>query len=352
MFKTASEWCALLEGHLEGDGSKWVTHPDRIESATEGAICFVNHVKYAGHVYNTEAAAVIVGDDMPFEGPVRAALIRVREPYRAYAKVLEHFNTMYRPKSGVDAMAHVHPTAQLGQDVYVGFGAVIGEGVILGQGVQVYPHCVVSDHCQIGDRSVLFPNVVLYPHVRIGKNCIIHAGTVIGSDGFGFLPQADGSYGKIPQVGTVIIEDDVEIGAQCTIDRGTVSATIIRTGVKMDNLIHVAHNVEIGAHTVIAAQTGIAGSTRIGKYCQIGGQTGIVGHLSIADRTRINAQSGVSKSIRQPGSAVTGSPAFEYSAALRAQALFRQLPSLMQRLKELEEKMDQWQKAHNMERVT
>jgi UDP-3-O-[3-hydroxymyristoyl] glucosamine N-acyltransferase len=230
-------------------------------------------------------------------------------------------------------------SASVSDDVYIGEFAYIGPNAKIGAGAKIFPQVHIGEGVVIGENSVIYPGVIVYRDCRIGKQCIIHAGTVIGSDGFGFAPRPDGGYMKIPQLGNVIIEDEVEVGASCTIDRATLGATVIRKGVKLDNLIHVAHNVEIGEHTVIAAQTGISGSTKIGKHCQIGGQVGLVGHITIADGSRINAQSGVSKSLLETNKAITGTPAFDYTAALRSQAVYKMLPELLKRVEELEQRL-------------
>lgn len=349
---TAAQWCELLGGTLEGDGSRRVLRPAAIEEGSEGTITFIASRKYQPLAYPSKAAVIIVPHDMQFEKPILPALIRVEHPYLAFARVLEIFEQQKTRPAGIHPSAIVDATAAVGSGVYLAPGAVVGAHSVVGNRVQLHANVCIGEHCHIGDDTVLYPGVVLYAGVRIGSRCRIHAATVIGSDGFGFAPQPDGSYRKIPQHGTVIIEDDVEIGAGCTIDRGTLGATIIRCGVKLDNLIHVAHNVEIGANTVIAAQAGIAGSTHIGKNCQIGGQAGIVGHLVIADNTRINAQSGVTKSITESGRAVTGSPAFEYTAALRAQSLLRRLPALMKQVQDLEKKIKELQNIPSEEKLT
>lgn len=231
----------------------------------------------------------------------------------------------------------------LGKDVFIGAYSVISSGAVIGDGVKIFPQVYIGEDVVIGEGTVLYPGCRVYRDCRIGSNCTLHSGVVIGSDGFGFAPQPDGAYMKIPQLGNVILEDNVEVGANSTIDRATLGSTILRKGVKLDNLVHVAHNVEIGEHTVIAAQSGISGSTRIGRHCQVGGQVGFVGHITIADGSRINAQSGVSKSIIENNKAVTGSPAFDYTASLRSQAVYRNLPELLRRVDELEQKLKEWE---------
>jgi len=343
MQMTALEWCNFLGGKLEGNGDAIVSHPAKIEEADEGSISFIAHPKYFSYVYSTKASALIVSSNAEFEKDVVVTLIRVEQPYVAFSRVLEKFNKPYEGLAGVHETAVVDSTAVLGENVFIGALSYLGRNVRLGKNVKIFPEVFISDGVTIEDDSIIYSGVNIYRDCFVGKNCVIHSGTVIGSDGFGFAPQPDGAYLKIPQLGNVLIEEDVEIGANCTIDRATLGSTVIHRGVKLDNLIHIAHNVEIGEHTVIAAQTGISGSTRIGKHCQIGGQVGLVGHLTIADGTKINAQSGVSKSITAKNKAITGSPAFDYNASLRSQAVFRNLPEILKRLEELEQRVKEFE---------
>jgi UDP-3-O-[3-hydroxymyristoyl] glucosamine N-acyltransferase len=264
-------------------------------------------------------------------------LIRVADAYIAFATLLETYQQLQAQQLiGIQQPVYMDASAKVGEQVYVGAFSYIGQKVVIGNGVKIYPNTYVGDNTVIGDNSIIHPGVKIYYNTAIGKNVVIHAGTVIGSDGFGFAPQADGSYKKVPQMGNVVIEDNVEIGANTTIDRATIGSTIIKAGAKLDNLLQIAHNVEVGNNSVIAAQAGVSGSTKIGNNVMIGGQAGIVGHIQIADGSKINAQSGVSKSIKTPNTAVTGSPAFDYTAALRSQAVARNLPELEQRIKALE----------------
>lgn len=295
-------------------------------------------------MYSTNASLLIVNDDISFDKPVKAALLRVKDAYSAFTMVLEKFSNSVLEKKGIEEPSFVSKSATLGKDVYVGAMSYIGDNVKLGNNVKIFPGVFIGEQSLIGDGTVIFPDTTVYHHSQIGKNCIMHSGTVIGSDGFGFAPLADGSYKKIPQLGNVLIEDNVEIGANTVIDRATMGSTIIRKGVKLDNLIQVAHNVEIGENTVVAAQTGISGSTRIGKNCVVGGQVGFVGHLDIADGTKVNAQSGVSKSVKEKGKKLTGSPAYDYTASLRSQAIFRSLPQLEKRIAELEKELKKLKK--------
>ncbi len=337
---TAAQIASMISGKTEGDAGVGVASFGKIEEAQAGQLAFLANPKYEDYLYTTAASVVIVNESLVLRKPVTATLIRVPDPYGAFATLLEMYQQLQaRQLSGIQQPCFIDPSAQIGEDVYIGAFAYIGAGVQLGKGVKIYPHTYVGDHTVIGEGSIIYSGVQLYHHTEIGRQVIIHAGTVIGSDGFGFAPQADGTYKKVPQTGNVVIEDRVEIGANTTIDRATIGSTLIRTGAKLDNLLQIAHNVEIGQDTVIAAQTGISGSTRIGNRVMIGGQAGIVGHIQIADGTRINAQSGVSKSIKTPNTAVTGSPAFDYTAALRSQAAARHLPELEQRVKALEQQL-------------
>lgn len=332
---TAGELCAILQGKLEGSADTLITHPAKIEDAGTGAVCFLANPKYLPYAYTTGASVLVVNESEVFTETLKPVLIRVPDAYAAFTSLLKQFGNTADQKKGIEQPVHIAASAVIASDAYIGAFTYIDEHVNIGKGVSVYPHCYIGAGCTIADGTTLHAGVYLYPKTRIGQRCIIHSGTVIGSDGFGFAPQADGSYQKIPQLGQVLIEDDVEIGACVTIDRATMGSTIIRSGVKLDNHIHIAHNVEIGAHTVVAAQTGVSGSTKIGKYCMIGGQVGFVGHITIADRSRINAQSGVSKSITREGKAWNGAPAFEYTASLRSESVYRNLPQLQQQLNTL-----------------
>ncbi len=333
---TAQELSTLLNGTIVGNPLAVVSSVGKIEEAKAGELSFLANPKYVEYAYTTGASILIVNQDFEPTKTVQATLIKVKDAYGSFAFLLDKFNHVYTKLIGIEAEAMVHTTAPIGKDVYIGGGAYISSGVKLNDHVKIYPQVFIGTNVEIGEGTVIYPGVKIYHECRIGKNCIIHSGVIIGGDGFGHSPQADGTYKKVSQVGNVIVEDNVEIGANTAIDRATIGSTIIRKGVKLDNLIQIAHNVEIGENTVIAAQAGIAGSTKIGKNCMIGGQVGIVGHITIADRTMINAQSGVSKSITEPGKSYTGSPAYEYTATLRSQAMFRKLPNFEKRISELE----------------
>lgn len=340
---TAAQIAGLIQARIEGDAEVVISDIAKIEEGRAGALSFLANPKYEQYLYTTAASVVIVNESLVLSASVKATLLRVPDAYAAFAKLLEIYNEAMAAgsrKSGIEQPSFISPAAKLGSDVYIGAFAYIGEKASIGEGVRIYPGAYIGDGVIIEKDAVIHPGVRIYHGCRIGERVIIHAGTVVGADGFGFAPQADGSFKKVPQMGNVVIESDVEIGANTTIDRATMGSTIIRKGVKLDNLIQIAHNVEIGEHTVVAAQTGISGSTRIGRNCMIGGQVGIVGHINIADNTRINAQSGLSKSVTESGTAVTGSPAFDYRSALKSQAVFKNLPELLQRIQQLEGKIN------------
>lgn len=334
---TARELCDLLQGQLQGNPETIITHPAKIEEAGEGAVSFIANPKYIEYASSTKASVLIVNTDAEINNN-SLTLIRVQEAYSAFTQVLKRFSSEDFNKTGIDKQCYISSSAKIGKNVYVGALAYIGDNVTVKDNAKIFPQTYIGDESAIGEGTVLYAGVRLYRKTVIGKNCIIHSGVVIGSDGFGFAPLPDGSYMKVPQLGNVIIEDNVEIGSNTTIDRATMGSTIIRKGVKLDNQIQVAHNVEIGENTVIAAQTGVSGSTRLGKNCVIGGQVGFVGHIVIADGTKVNAQSGVSKSINEKGKAWNGAPAFEYRDSLKSQVVFRNLPELEKRVEALEEK--------------
>lgn len=334
---TAAQIAMMINGKVEGNADAAVGSFGKIEEAQAGQLSFLANPKYEEYLYSTRASIIIINEAQELKQPIGATLIRVPDAYSAFATLLDKYQQIQRQQlSGIQQPVYIAATAKTGDNVFIGAFAYLGENVVLGNGVKVYPNVFLGDNVIVGDHTILHPGVRVYHDCVIGKHVTIHAGTVIGSDGFGFAPQADGSLKKVPQIGNVIIEDHVEIGANATIDRATIGSTLIRSGAKLDNLLQIAHNVEVGNNSVIAAQTGISGSTKVGKNVMIGGQVGIVGHLKIADGAKINAQSGVSKSIKTPNTAVTGSPAFEYTAALRSQVASRNLPELEKRVAELE----------------
>jgi UDP-3-O-[3-hydroxymyristoyl] glucosamine N-acyltransferase len=336
---TALQIATLIKGKIDGNPDVKVSHVAKIEEAGELSLSFVANPKYEDFLYTSNASVIIINESFELAKPVKATLIRVKDAYSGFALLLEKYNeiTSRTGKNGIEQPCFVSKSASIGKNVYIGAFSYIGDNAMICDGVKIYPGCYVGDNVVINENSKLYAGVKIYDGCSLGSRVIIHSGTVIGGDGFGFAPQNDGVYKKVPQIGNVIIEDDVEIGANTTIDRATMGSTIIRKGVKLDNLIQIAHNVEIGEHTVIAAQSGVSGSTKVGKNCMIGGQVGIVGHIHIADGTRIGAKSGISKSVTAPYSAINGSPAFDYKSSLKSQAVFRNLPEVHQRLLKMEE---------------
>lgn len=339
---SASQIALLINGKVEGNDQASVASFGKIEEAAAGQLSFLANPKYEDFLYTTQASIVIVNESLELRQPVKAALIRVPDAYSAFATLLSKYQELKTQQLvGRQEPVYVADSAKIGEQVFLGAFVYVGENVVIGNNVKIFPNSFIGNNVKIGDNTIIHAGVKIYHDCLLGNNINVHAGAVIGSDGFGFAPQADGSFKKVPQIGNVVVEDYVEIGANATIDRATIGSTIIHSGAKLDNLIQVAHNVEVGNNTVIAAQAGVSGSTKIGNNVMIGGQAGIVGHISIADGTKINAQSGVSKSIKQPNTAVTGSPAFDYTSALRSQALSRNLPELEKRLKELEQLVKQ-----------
>jgi UDP-3-O-[3-hydroxymyristoyl] glucosamine N-acyltransferase len=337
---TLHDIAELVRGDLVGDAGMVIRRAAKIEEAASGDITFVANPKYARHLDTTGASAVIVSRALE---TVRrdVALVRVDDPYIAFLLVLERLTPAVELLApGVHASAVVDPSASLGRDVAIGAHAVIGRRCLLGEGTRIYPGVVLGDDVSIGARSLLYPNVVVREKCSIGADVIVHPGSVIGGDGFGFAPGPDGTYRKVPQLGTVIVEDSVEIGANCTIDRATLGETRICRGVKLDNLVHVAHNCVIGENTVIAAQTGISGSTKVGRNCVFGGQVGLVGHIEIGDRITIGAQAGVTKSFHEPGAKLWGTPTRDMQDVLRGDALLGQLPDIKAKIRELEKRLD------------
>ncbi len=334
---SASQIAMIIQGKIEGNPETSVHSFGKIEEAQSGQLAFLANPKYEEHLYSTNASIIIINESQELKEKVPATLIRVPDAYSAFATLLQAYEQLKASQMvGIQEHAYVSPKASLGEQVFVGSFTYISDHVKVGNNVKIYPQVFLGANVVLGNNVVIHPGVKIYHDCVIGNNVIIHAGTIIGGDGFGFAPQNDGSYKKVPQIGNVIIEDSVEIGSNCSIDRATIGSTLIRKGAKLDNLIQVAHNVEVGNNTVIAAQTGVSGSTKVGNNVQIGGQAGIVGHITIADGARINAQSGVSKSIKVPNSVVTGSPAFDYTSTLRSQAIFRNLPEMEKRIAELE----------------
>ena len=335
---TASQLAAIVNGTVEGDENVKVSTFARIEEGHSGALSFLANPKYTHHIYSTDSSVVLVKKDFTPEQPVKATIIRVDDPYATVAHLLEMVTQMSKvEKVGIETPSFISEGVDVPEDAYVGAFAYIGKGVKLAPGVKIYPQVYIGDGCEVGEGTVLYAGVKIYAGCKVGKRCIIHSGAVIGADGFGFAP-VDGGYEKIPQTGNVEIEDDVEIGANTTIDRAMMGATRIGKGVKLDNLIQIAHNCSVGEHTVMAAQAGVAGSAKIGAHCMVGGQVGFVGHISIADGTQIGAQSGVSKPTK-PGDRVMGSPAVDMGEYARGLVYAKKLGSLYERVKELEKKI-------------
>ena len=332
---TAKQIAHLLNGIIEGDENAVVTKLAKIEEGVPGAISFLANPLYTQYIYTTKASLVIINKDFVLAEPVTTTLIRVDSAAHAFAKLLEMYNQIKLNKTGISKLAFIAEGVIVGSNIYAGEFAVISDNAKIGNNVKIYPQVYIGDNVVIGDNTTLFAGVKIYSDTQIGKNCIIHSGTVIGSDGFRFEPSNVGNK-KVPQIGNVIIEDDVEIGANCAIDRATLGSTIIRNGVKFDNLIHIAHNVEVGENSYLAACNVVAGSTKIGKNCMFSGQVGLVGHLQIADNTTITAQSGISKSITKKGEVLMGSPAFDANKYRKAFVHFRNLDNLVKRVDALE----------------
>ena len=335
---TAAQIAGILEGEVVGNPEAEVFKLSKIEEGTEGSLTFLANPKYTNYIYSTKATVTIVNSTFEPEQEITTTLIRVEDAYKSFSKLLEYYNQVKLMKSGIEQPSVISDGVTYGSDLYLGSFCYVGKNVTIGKNVKIYPNSFIGDNVTIGDDCVFFAGVRIYSETVIGNRCTIHSGTIIGSDGFGFAPQEDGTYAKVPQIGNVIIEDDVEIGACTTVDRATLGSTIIRKGVKLDNHIQVAHNVEIGENTVIAAQTGIAGTTKIGKNCLIGGQVGFAGHLVIGDGVKIQAQSGIGKNL-EAGEVVQGSPAFNYGDFAKSFVHFRNLPKIVTEIEELKNKI-------------
>ena len=336
---SARELSQILDGTIEGNPEITVSGPSKIEEGGEGTVSFLAHPKYEPFAYTTNASILLVSRDFKPADVISATLIRVDNVYECVALLLNKFGEHSPIQIGISEKANIHASVVLGEEVAVGLFSVIEEGAVVGDGAKIYPQVYIGKNAQIGKNVILHPGVKVYHDCKIGDNCIIHANTVIGSDGFGFVPDVNGQFNKIPQIGKVILEDNVEIGSNTVIDRATMGETIIKAGAKLDNLIQIAHNVEVGENTVIAAQAGIAGSTKIGKNCRLGGQSGFVGHIKVADGSRVQAQSGVAATIKETGKSVYGSPALAYNDYLKSYAVFKQLPALFKKIHQLEKKI-------------
>ncbi|WP_396141523.1 UDP-3-O-(3-hydroxymyristoyl)glucosamine N-acyltransferase [Flavobacterium sp.] len=331
---TAAQIAGIIEGEVIGNPDAVVFKLAKIEEGTKGSLTFLANPKYVNFIYTTQATITIVNNDFVPENELATTLIKVDDAYQSFSKILEYYNQVKLMKSGIEQPSVISENVTYGEQLYLGSFSYVGKNVTIGNNVKIYPNCFIGDNVSIGDNCIFFAGVKIYSETEIGNNCNFHSGCVVGSDGFGFAPTEEGTFSKIPQIGNVIIEDDVEIGANTTIDRATLGITLIRKGVKLDNHIQIAHNVEIGENTVIAAQTGIAGSTKIGSNCLIGGQVGIAGHLTIGNNVRVQAQSGIGKNIAD-GEIIQGSPAFNYSDFSKSYVHFRNLPKIVSDLEEL-----------------
>jgi len=336
---TAQQIAEILEGDIVGNPNAEVSKLSKIEEGEKGSLTFLSNPKYNPYLYTTKASITIVNKSFFPEKETETTLIKVEDAYSAFSKVLEFYNEVKNKKTGREQPHFISSTAVIGSNEYIGAFAYIGENVTIGENVKIYPNVYIGDNVVVGNNCILFSGVKIYSESQIGNNCVIHSGVIIGSDGFGFAPNKEGSYNKVPQTGNVIIEDNVDIGSATTIDRATLGSTIIRKGVKLDNQIQIAHNVEIGENTVIAAQTGVSGSTKIGKNCMIGGQVGVAGHIKIGDNVKIGAQSGVTKNIKG-NIAVMGTPAFEFSKFNKSYVYFRKLPDLVKTIHNLEKNIN------------
>jgi UDP-3-O-[3-hydroxymyristoyl] glucosamine N-acyltransferase len=336
---TAEQIAGILNGEVVGNPNAEVSKLAKIEEGIPGSLTFLSNPKYQNYIYTTKATVTIVNKNFEPENPISTTLIKVDDPYQAFSKLLEYYNQIKLMKSGIEQPSVISEGVTYGDDLYLGSFCYVGKNVKIGNNVKIYPNTFIGDNVVIGDNCVFFAGVRVYSETEIGNNCVIHSGAIVASDGFGFAPHEDGTYSKIPQIGNVILEDDVEIGACTTIDRATMGSTIIRKGAKLDNQIQIAHNVEVGENTVIAAQTGIAGSTKIGKNCMIGGQVGVAGHITIGDNVRIQAQSGIGKSLKD-GEVVQGSPAFTYGDYSKSYVHFRNLPKIVTEIEEIKKKLE------------
>lgn len=336
---SAQQIAEILQGTIEGNENAVVNNLGKIESASDKDLCFLANMKYESHIYTTSAAIVIVSNDFKPKEAINCTLIKVEDAYSSFTQILEFYQGYIKSlKIGIEEPSYIGENSTIGEQIYRGAFSYIGKNCKIGNNVKIYPNVSIGDNVVIGNNTIIYAGAKLYDDTKVGNQCTIQAGAVIGSDGFGFAPQKDGSFKSIPQIGNVILEDNVDIGANATIDCATMGSTIIHEGSKIDNLVQIAHNVEIGKHTGIAAQSGISGSSKIGDNCIVAGQVGIVGHISIANKTTIGAQSGVSKSVKKEGSFIQGSPAFDYKDNLKSISIFRKLPELQKQIDELRKK--------------
>ena len=338
---SAQQIADFLKGEVIGDPAVTVSDFSKIEEGRPGTLTFLSNPKYTEYIYTTKASIVLVNADFVADRTISSTLIRVANSYEALASLLSLVESMKPKKSGISSLSSISERAELGDNAYIGSYVVIEEGAKIGKNVRIYPNVYIGENVTIGDDVILYPGVTIYHGCKVGNRCILHAGCVVGSDGFGFAPSEDGHYDKIPQIGIVTLEDDVEIGANTTIDRSTMGTTLIKRGAKLDNLIQIAHNVEVGEDTVMAALTGIAGSTKIGKRCMFGGQSGVVGHVNIADGSILAARAGVTKDLTLPNAAYSGYPQLKLNDFQKSYACFRQLPTMRNQLNDLKKKIDE-----------
>jgi UDP-3-O-[3-hydroxymyristoyl] glucosamine N-acyltransferase len=336
---TAEQIAGILEGDILGDSQAKVSKLSKIEEGVNGALTFLANPKYTPYIYTTKASVTIVNRDFVPEKEITTTLIRVDDAYKSFSKLLEYYNQVKNNKSGIENPSFKSDTAIFGEDVYLGAFSYLGENVVLGNNVKVYPHVYIGDNTKVGDNVTIFSGAKIYSETIIGNGCIVNSGAIIGADGFGYAPDENGEFQKVPQTGNVILEDNVEIGAAATIDRATLGSTILRKGVKLDNQVQIAHNVDIGSHTVIAAQTGIAGSTKIGQYCMFGGQVGVAGHLTIGNNIKVQAQTGIGHRVKD-GEKLYGSPAIDYGNYVKSYVHFKNLPKIVNQLNKLEKKIN------------
>lgn len=339
---SAKQIAQFVQGVIEGDENATVNTFAKIEDGKPGAISFLSNPKYTHYIYDTESSIVLVDKSVELEKPTKATLIKVDNAYECVAKLLQLYESMKPKKTGIDSLAFISPSAKIGKNVYIGAFAYIGDNVVIGDGCQIYPNVVICENAKVGNDCLFYPNVTIYHDCHVGNRVTLHAGSVVGSDGFGFAPSENG-YDKIPQIGIVTIEDDVEIGANTCIDRSTMGSTYVRKGVKLDNLVQIAHNTDIGANTVMSAQVGIAGSTKVGQWCMFGGQVGIAGHITIGNKVFLGAQSGVPSSLKD-NQTLIGTPPMEKLPYFKSQAIFQKLPDLYKQIQKLQKEVDELKK--------
>ena len=340
---SAKQIAQFVQGVIEGDENATVNTFAKIEDGKPGAISFLSNPKYTHYIYDTESSIVLVDKSVELEKPTKATLVRVDNAYECVAKLLQLYDSMKPKKTGIDSLAFVSPSAKIGENVYIGAFAYVGDNVVIGDGCQIYPNVVICENAKVGNDCLFYPNVTIYHDCHVGNRVTLHAGSVVGSDGFGFAPSENG-YDKIPQIGIVTIEDDVEIGANTCIDRSTMGSTYVRKGVKLDNLVQIAHNTDIGANTVMSAQVGVAGSTKVGQWCMFGGQVGIAGHITIGNKVFLGAQSGVPSSLKDDQTLI-GTPPMEKLPYFKSQAIFQRLPDLYKQIQKLQKEVDELKKS-------